>query len=1049
MTNLLLLVRATLEAELALMAQAGFEDEADALRELLDRAWSGADALLVEGEALPLDDGAFLRAAAAGLLDPVRGFDPGAVSPAQARRLRRCFAAAEGALWSDPAWAELLERYQAQRGREDVSLALRERGWSVPPLDLADRLHAELSGSGAIAQGIGNTVLGERATFVKGSVYGDIVYHVVNHITQLAPPEPGPGGDALRRAYLGLLHRETRDLSLSGIDPKAATGEARARLHLGAVYTALLTLTPEAHERADLLKLAEEAVGRESRLQSALAQLERHRRLVLLGDPGSGKSTLVNFLCLCLAGEALGMADANLDTLTAPLPDDDGDDQKERQPWSHGPLLPVRVILRDLAVRGLPSPGKRAGVEHLWRFIAGELEANGLADYAPHLRQELMEIGGILLFDGLDEVPEAQQRRSQVKTLVESAAAAFPRCRVLVTSRTYAYQRQDWRLAGFAEAVLAPFSQGQILRFVDRWYAHVAALRHMEEQTAQGRAALLKRAIQGSEQLRDLARRPLLLTLMASLHAWRGGNLPEKREELYADTVDLLLHTWESARIRYDERGAPQVDQPSLAEWLKIDRDQARRLLERLAFEVHRQQPEVTGTADLAEEDLVSGLLHLSQNPDVRPARLVEFLSQRSGLLLPRGQGVYAFPHRTIQEYLAACYLTDHGYPEQVARLAREDPGRWREVCLLAGAKAGRGASFAVWALADALCFREPGWPGCDACDPWGALLAGQALAEGADLRQVGQANGHKLDRVQRWLVRILEHAELPPLERANAGNALATLGDPRFDPEHWYLPKDDWLGFVEIPAGPFLMGSDKRKDGQALNRESPQHTLNLPRFYMARYPVTVAQFRAFVEDSGYEPRDRDCLSGMANHPVVWVTWHEARAFAAWLTERLREGAPGPLAEMVRQGWAVRLPTEAEWEKAARGADGRIYPWGDQADPERANYGGTGIGGTSAVGCFPHGASPYGCLDLSGNVWEWTLSLGGKDLSNPDFRYPYEPGDGREDVEVPDSVSRVLRGGSYSLEARLVRCAFRSELYPSLWDRNYGFRLVVAPGSSL
>ncbi len=141
----------------------------------------------------------------------------------------------------------------------------------------------------------------------------------------------------------------------------------------------------------------------------------------------------------------------------------------------------------------------------------------------------------------------------------------------------------------------------------------------------------------------------------------------------------------------------------------------------------------------------------------------------------------------------------------------------------------------------------------------------------------------------------------------------------------------------------------------------------------MSVYPVTVAQFKAFVGESGHEPADEDSMKGVANHPVVYVSWHDAVAYCEWLTAKIREWDETPESikrRLNHDGWVVRLPTETEWEKAARGRDGRIFPWGDEPDPDRANYGDTGIGSTSPVGCFPKGASPYGVLDMSGNLFE-------------------------------------------------------------------------------
>ncbi|HSS50415.1 MAG TPA: SUMF1/EgtB/PvdO family nonheme iron enzyme [Thermoanaerobaculia bacterium] len=824
-------------------------------------------------------------------------------------------------------------------------------------------LEARLHGSGAIAQA-GGVAAGAGGTAVGRD-------HITNNYVQ-----PGPGADeaTLRSAFLHRLMRQTEALALSGVDPVLAH-DREARLRLDAVYTALLTTSTE----DKLHKEPHNLFPKERRRPvSALALLDRNSRLVLLGDPGSGKSTFVNFLALCLAGEALGRAAVNLKVLRSPLPEEEEHlrlsgkkDKPKPQPWAHKALLPVRVVLRDFAATGLPKPGEEASAEHLWDFLKRDLQACGLGEYLPYLKQELLTRGGLVLFDGLDEVPEAETRRRQIRQAVESFCESLGKCRVLLTSRTYAYRNQEWKLPGFAEGELAPFSRGQIRWFISRWYTQMAALGRLSVEDAQGRAVLLERAVFTGDRLLGLARRPLLLTLMASLHAWRGGSLPERREELYSNAVDLLLDIWEKQRVRFDACGEPVLPQPSLSEFLNVGREKVRAVLEELACECHGTQTGTAGTADLAEKDLVAGLLRVSRSSETKPALLVEFLRDRAGLLEPRGVGVYTFPHRTFQEYLAACHLTgERWWPDRVAEFARNDPARWREVVLLAGAKAARGAVPSVWQLAEALCWRELDASENDLADAWGAHLAGQAVVESASLSQVSPANRPKLERLQRWLVRLLGDSRFPAVERTLAGRILAKLGDPRFDPDRWFLPGDPLLGFSEISAGPFLMGSTEN-DPEGFEDERSQHEVVLQAFYMARYPVTVQQLSAFTTDSSYELQDRKALEGLANYPAVHVTWFEALAYCRWLGEKLKGEAKERLAQggkraKPREFWGglasgrlvVTLPSEAEWEKAARGTDGRKYPWGEVFDPERANVVENGVREVSSVGCFPGGASP-------------------------------------------------------------------------------------------
>jgi formylglycine-generating enzyme required for sulfatase activity len=257
----------------------------------------------------------------------------------------------------------------------------------------------------------------------------------------------------------------------------------------------------------------------------------------------------------------------------------------------------------------------------------------------------------------------------------------------------------------------------------------------------------------------------------------------------------------------------------------------------------------------------------------------------------------------------------------------------------------------------------------------------------------------------------------------------------------------------IMIPSGPFLLGSAATNSLRSED-EPDLLELDLPYAYaVAVHPVTVGQFRAFIAAGAYAQRrywteagwrlstgrtqpdhwhDAD-WAGDDRLPVVGVSWYEADAYARWLSQT--------------SGRLYRLPSEAEWEKAARGGlqlpDGhggvtenalptREWPWGDAApDDQRANFG-SAVGHTSPVGSYPAGASPYGALDLAGNVWEWCGSR---------WAQPYVFS---EDTNPEGEEDRVVRGGSWFNTAAQARCAHRLQSMSNLrFDHDVGFRLVL------
>ncbi len=602
----------------------------------------------------------------------------------------------------------------------------------------------------------------------------------------------------------------------------------------------------------------------------------------------------------------------------------------------------------------------------------------------------------------------------------------YAKSRFVVTCRTLSYQRSEWRLDDkmFTSFELAPFDNDKIKAFISAWYADLVRMGNLDSVRADNFEVRLKASVKRKD-LSRIANNPLLLTVMALVNTHRG-RLPDARVLLYEECVDILLWRWEEIKSSDSEK------QPMLQELL-IETGRTgidlKKSLWQLAFIAHKDSKEGDNEslAGIKEFDLIKCLSNLHPDESLDWAKnVVEIMNMRAGLLLEREEGIYTFPHRTFQEYLAGVHLSVMSKFADMTLTLIESSNLWREVILLA-------VGHLVYRIGDT---EKPLFLVCKLLSAakekndadWRKIwLAGEILVEIGVNRITNDSYAiEQKEKAQKKLLELLEGGYLKPVERVAAGMALGKIGDPRFNPDKWYLPKEEKFGFVRVAAGKYQMGSNDN-DSEAYKDEFPKHEVSVSEFYISKYAVTVAQFRVFVEDSGHDA-GADWMSGVDNAPVVNVSWDDAKAYCKWLSGKLNGTGLGE----------VRLPTEAEWEMAARGEKGLKYAWGDEKDINKMNFDKTGIGGVSPVGCFQAGSNSYGLLDMNGNVWEWVED----DWHN---NYKGAPDDGSAWIDNINKKGsyRVLRGGSWASGASWCRSAYRNWSLPVNRLNVIGFRLVL------
>jgi len=828
--------------------------------------------------------------------------------------------------------------------------------------------------------------------------------------------------------------------------------EAKTRVRLPEVYIPLRGRGGRPEEPSPRTKptervgreIAESVLHREGPAPLLTAFLQRYPNLLLLGRAGSGKSTFLQHTNILLA-------QATLSDWPKETPDD------LRRAFPHPPV-PIYFPLRDFRpfweeLKLKEKTLERQG-EALLRFLGENYQAYGLGE--AFFRLQLDEGRCLLLLDGLDEV-KAELRPTMVAVvedfvrLYAAQDTAHPN-RCVVACRPEAIREQAMFGHDFVEVTIESLDQQQVADFIPRWYREVlrrdGVLTPEAEREADEKTRSLLQALEVKPQIKELTDTPLLLTMVALIHHRTG--LPESRAELYWRCVELLLEKWdiskpgEPARVAMPELTPPEVPttadkrayylEPAAYWFLEAGLDRAKR-----------------------EEWARQIALRLGEKPEEAERRLLVILDWavvRSNLIEERETGTYAFTHhRTFQEYLAARYLFRRDERWQDVALSYVPNRDWWETLRLLAAVLDPGQQPLFLAKIIATAPVE------------GTLLTGTCLAEIKD-----KALDALQSKVQTALHDLMLQADQPLKDvRLLAGDLLGRLDDPRPDvncPIPFMVPVSG--GALRMGSTPAQVERWNKESGTTwYNTELPPHEVTLPTFSISKYPVTNAQFRRFWEAKGYEQEEFWTPQGWAwrrgeyepdlsyitdedlrrrvkewldqrkqrdkpffwdlqpwnlsNRPVVGVTWFEALAYCNWLSQET--------------GAKYRLPTEAEWEYAARGSSSWEWPWGDTFDPARANTSESDLGQTSPVGLFPGGETWCGAQDMAGNVWEWCRSL-----YKP---YPYQADDGREDPQA--AGTRVLRGGSWHDSPGGARCAARYRPSPAYFHDHVGFRVVFSP----
>ncbi len=655
--------------------------------------------------------------------------------------------------------------------------------------------------------------------------------------------------------------------------------------------------------------------------------------------------------------------------------------------------LPVMVFLKDLW--SIYRDELQAGRKNIMfeQLMILYLEKNKCKLTWETISAFLSRQRVLFLIDGLDEAPA--NLRSELVEIIARFRFDNKENRFLLTGRPHGMVGTAEARFGEGLQDIEPLDDRLSANFIKKWFGAVSGRANgLGDVTAEGMIA----DIRSNERIAVFTGNPLLLTAVCILYQ-DGKRIPEQRADLYNRVIVNLISR------RFHDPAQPGIE------------DEILEFLMRLAFQAQVKNTRVIDMDDalgILRETFPPKQDEKDNNYKRRISGLLEEIEPSCGLFSRRGSGEIEFSHLTFQEFLAARHMV-------YMNIDCKDflaGGWWEETILLyigywSTVSPKKSSGMVEWILKTGKNYNM---------DLAGIrLLGARALCD----LQPSQRDPRVVSLAREEMVRLVE-SDVDLKKRFQAGELLGSLGDMRINVLNPPM--------VLVEAGKFTRGSEEDKD------EKPVRQIYLDEFMMGKYPVTNQEFRAFIDDKGYETKDywtsegwqwrqKENISGPRywhdrqwngpNFPVVGVSWYEAAVYANWLTKKT--------------GNRYYLPTEAQWEKDARGSRGFRYPWGDTLDKNKWNSDECGRNRTGPVGIFPSGKSPYGCMDMAGNVLEWCSDwYGEKYYKESSSKNPSGPSFGSD---------RVLRGGGWVLVAPNCRAAFRVGFRPASRGEA-GFRLL-------